>query len=268
MIQATAPRKKVDRVSSMIRPGTVALALLTLTSLLPGKLACADRELSRDARIALIRGLGSEIAVTKVTLPRGKHGVKVDAQGKLDKEGADKELRQHGPAILPGMPVEITRLIFKSNRLILEINGGGKSGKKWYHHIQIGIGTQTMPIAQQPAVLTYGSSITLELPAKFGDLTVDKAKKLLASTLDFTRHSPTVLYATTTPPKFKEAIKKHEVLVGMDRDTVLSSKGPPDRKVREDHPDGTMEEDWIYGLPPHVLYVIFENDVVTRVKQY
>jgi hypothetical protein len=49
---------------------------------------------------------------------------------------------------------------------------------------------------------------------------------------------------------------------------VLSSKGAPDRKVREDRPDGTEEEDWIYGLPPHVLYVVFENDIVTRVHQY
>jgi hypothetical protein len=268
MIEATSHREKVVRASSLIRPATVALAVLTLTSLHPGKLTGADRELSRDARIALIRGLASEIAVTKVTLPRGKHGVEVDAKGNLDKEGADKELQRNGPAILPGMPVEITRLTFKPKRLVLEINGGGKHGKKWYQHIEIGIGNTTMPISQQPPVLTYGSSITLQLPDKSGDLTVEEAKKLLSTTLDFTRHSPTVLYSTATPPQFKEAIKKHEVLVGMDRDTVLSAKGPPDRKVREDHPDGTSEEDWIYGLPPHVLYVIFENDVVTRVKQY
>ena len=27
-------------------------------------------------------------------------------------------------------------------------------------------------------------------------------------------------------------------------------------------------EDWIYGLPPHVLFVTFENDVVTSVRQH
>lgn len=254
--------------SDVIRRALIAIALLMLMLLPPARLAGSDRELSRDARIALIRGLASEIAVTKVTLPRGKHGVEVDAKGNLDKQGADKELRQNGPAINPGMPVEITRLVFKSNRIIFEINGGGKSGKKWYQHIEIGMGGATVPISQAPPVLTYGSYIALKLPEFGGEITVDEAKKLLASTLDFTRHSPTVLYSPVTPPQYKEAIKKHEVLVGMDRDTVLSAKGPPDRKVREDHPDGTSEEDWIYGLPPHVLYVIFENDVVTRVKQY
>lgn len=244
----------------------LAMALVALFP--PGTLAGSNHELSKDARIALIRGLSSEIAVTKIALPRGKHGVVVDAKGALEKAGADKELRENGAAILPGMPVEITRLTFKSNRIIFEINGGGKSGKKWYQHIEVGVGTQTVPIAQQPPVLTYGSWIMLKLPEKSGDLTVEGAKKLLATTLDFTRHSPTVLYSRSTPPQFKEAINKHEVLVGMDRDTVLSSKGPPDRKVREDRPDGTSEEDWIYGLPPHVLYVVFEGDAVTRVHQY
>jgi hypothetical protein len=263
-----AHRETPYRDGGLIRPSPIAPALLLLTLLSPGVLAGSNRELSRDARIALIRGLSSEIAVTKVTLPRGKHGVVVDAKGALDKAGADKELRENGAAILPGMPVEITRLTFKPNRIILEINGGGKRGKKWYQRIEIGVGTQTTPIVQQPPVLTYGSWIALQLPEQSGELTVDEAKKLLATTLDFTRHSPTVLYSPSTPPEFKAAIQKHEVLVGMDRDTVLSSKGPPDRKVREDHPDGTSEEDWIYGLPPHVLYVIFEGDTVTRVRQY
>jgi hypothetical protein len=236
--------------------------------LLPGAAAGTNHGLSKDARIALIRGLSSEIVVTKITLPRGRHGVTVDAKGVMDKEEAEKELRQNGPAILPGMPVVITRLTFKSNRIVFEINGGGKRRKKWYQHIEVGVGAQTMPIAQQPPVLTYGSWISLKLPEQKEDLTVAEAKKLLASTLDFARHSPTVLYSPTVPPEFKEAIKNHKVLVGMDRDAVLSSKGPPDRKVREDRPDGTSEEDWIYGLPPHVLFVVFEGDAVTRVTQY
>jgi hypothetical protein len=194
--------------------------------------------------------------------------VVVDSKGNLDKEQAEKELHQNGPAILPGMPVVISRLRFKPNRIVFEINGGGKRRKKWYQHIEIGVGAQTMPISQQPPVLTYGSWISLRLPEQTDDFTVAEAKKLLASTLDFSRHSPTVLYSPATPPQFKEAIKDHKVLVGMDRDAVLSSKGPPDRKVREDHPDGTYEEDWIYGLPPHILYVVFEGDTVARVKQY
>jgi hypothetical protein len=251
-----------------LRAAPVACAAMLLALTLTPRDLYSDQDLTKEARIDLIRGLTSEIAVTKISLPRGKHGVILDTRGVLDQQQADKELHDNGPAILPGMPVEITRLKFKSNRIIFEINGGGKHGKKWYQHIEIGIGNQTTPIAPQPPVLTYGSWITLKLPNKIKNLTVAQAKHLLAAALDFTRHSPTVLYSRTTPPQFKEAIEKHQVLVGMDRDTVLSSKGPPDRKVREDRPDGSEEEDWIYGLPPHVLYVVFEGDTVTRVHQY
>ena len=45
----------------------------------------------RDAHIQLIRGLLREVAVSKVPLPRGKKGVRVDPQGKLDKADADSQ---------------------------------------------------------------------------------------------------------------------------------------------------------------------------------
>jgi len=90
---------------------------------------------------------------------------------------------------------------------------------------------------------------------------------MLAPVLDFDRHSPTVLYTPSVPPEIKEAIKNHQVIVGMDREAVLSSKGPPDRKVREER-NGVEFEDWIYGLPPHVIFVTFEGDTVTSVRQH
>jgi hypothetical protein len=96
---------------------------------------------------------------------------------------------------------------------------------------------------------------------------VEQVKKLLATVLDFERRSPTVLYTPTVPPEIKEAIKKHQVIVGMDRDAALSAKGPPDRKVREVR-NGAEQEDWIYGLPPHVLFVTFDGDTVVAVRQY
>jgi hypothetical protein len=37
--------------------------------------------------------------------------------------------------------------------------------------------------------------------------------------------------------------------------------------VREVH-EGVEKEDWIYGLPPHVLYVTFDGDLVVSVHQY
>ena len=224
--------------------------------------------MDRDAREALIRGLLREVAVSKVSLPRGAAGLRVDAQGKLDQGKADAELRTNGMSVKPGMPVEITRISFRPHELVFELNGGGKSGKKWYQHIEVGMGTQTSPVGpqQQPTMVT-GSSVTVAFGKPVPDLTVPQVKQILSGVLDFERRSPTVLYSPVLPPKFKEAIKKHEVLVGMDRDAVLSAKGSPDRRVREVR-EGSEQEDWIYGLPPHVLFVTFDGDNVIAVKQY
>ena len=40
-----------------------------------------------------------------------------------------------------------------------------------------------------------------------------------------------------------------------------------DRKVRETR-EASEQEDWIYGLPPHVLFVSFDGDTVAKVQQY
>jgi hypothetical protein len=221
----------------------------------------------RDTHIQLIRGLLREVAVSKVALPRGKKGVRVDPQGKLDKADADAQLSAQGMAIKAGMPVEISKLTFKSNAIVFEINGGGKKASKWYQHIEIGVGGVTTPLGQQPPVLAYGSWVTLVFPGKVPKLSVDQVKQALGNVLDFSRHSPTALYSPEVPPKIKEAIKNHQVIVGMDRDAVLSSKGPPDRKVREVR-EGVEQEDWIYGMPPHVLFVTFDGDSVINVHQY
>ena len=239
----------------------LCLALALSPSLFP------KEQSQRDIHIRLIRGLMREVAISKVPLPRGKKGVRVDSQGKLDKADADSQLGAHGMAIKAGMPVEITKITFKPEDIVFEINGGGKGSSKWYQHIEVGMGTATTPIAQQPPPMTYGSSVTLVFPGKLPDLSVDQVKQALGNVLDFSRHSPTVLYSPEVPPKIKEAIKNHQVIVGMDRNAVLSSKGSPDRRVREVR-DGVEQEDWIYGLPPHVLFVTFDGDSVINVRQY
>jgi hypothetical protein len=224
--------------------------------------------MDRNARIDIIRGLLREVGVTKVPLPRGKRGVRVDAQGKLDQRDAQKEMHVNGLAMQAGMPAEITKIEFKSKELIFEVNGGGRSGKKWYQHIEIGMGPETSPIGSQQQTLTaYGSSVTVDFGKALPDLTIPQVKKILSGVLDFERHSPTVLYSPNVTPEVKEAIKNHKVIVGMDRDAVLSAKGTPDRRVREER-NGSEQEDWIYGNPPHVLFVTFDGDQVVGVKQY
>lgn len=238
--------------------------MLALPGIAPGK----EKTLDKMGRFKLIRGLDREIAVTKIALPLGKHGVFVNGQGQVDEDFAQKELRAYGPAVKPGMPVEITKIKFKPNRIIFVINGG-KRHKKWYQHIQIVGAGVSQPTVQRETSVISGSYITLTFAdGKVPDLSVEQTKKLLHNVLDFHRHSPTVLYSPSLPKKFKEAIKEHRVLVGMNRDAVLSAKGPPFRKIRQTKPNGEETEDWLYGLPPHTLFVTFEGDSVIKVHQY
>src|SRR5271157_4765967 len=239
--------------SKMRPPVARALALL-ITALATFGLApplAAKKGLNEASRIEIIRGISSEIVVAKIALPRGKHGLYLNSQGKIDEQKLATEMKENGAAIRAGMPVEITKITFKGDDLLFEINHGGRSGKRWYQHIEMGVGGTTTPVGPQDAPV----------------LTADQVKKMLAPVLDFERHAPTVLYSPSLPPQTKAAIQKHEVLVGMDRDAVLSSKGPPDRKVRETR-DGDEQEDWIYGAPPHSLFVTFSGDTVIKVKQY
>jgi hypothetical protein len=240
----------------------------------PAGLFAKEQHLDQLGRILLIRGLDREIAVAKLMLPRGKHGLFINDKGQVDRDRAEKELRSNGTAIQPGIPVEITKIKFKDHAIIFVINNGGKSHKKWYQHIQIGMGGGGMmqpldPQQQRQNPIAYGSYITLNFKGeKVPDLSVEQAKKLLSAALDFHRQLPTELYSPKLPEKFKQAIKNHQVLVGMDKDAVLSAKGTPFRKVRETKPNGEQTEDWLYGLPPHVLFVTFSGDTVVKVHQY
>jgi hypothetical protein len=240
---------------------TLLLGILFSASALP-----AEEGLTRESRILLIRGLVKEIGVAKVALPRNKRGVTVTPQG-IDQKKHEEALRSAGVGVKPGMPTEITKISFKSDEIVLEVNGGPHTGKRWYEHIEVSTGVSARRVGQGNGAVALGSVIHLAFEKRVPDLSLAQAKQMLSAVLDFERHSPTVLYAPDVPPHIKEAIKNHEVVLGMSRDAVLSARGMPDRKVREVR-DGVEVEDWIYGLPPHVLMVTFDSDTVSAVHQY
>ena len=89
---------------------------------------------------------------------------------------------------------------------------------------------------------------------------------MLRPVFDFDSKSAVDAYLESVPPKIKEAIKNHQVLVGMNREMVIYSKGRPQKKIREK--DGEVDyEDWIYGDPPQdVDFVRVVGDEVIRVE--
>src|ERR1700756_470796 len=117
-------------------------ATLAFLALVPG-LSWAGNNLTVEDRIELMRGLTSEFANVKVLLPRSKKPLDFDVNGSWDKKSWEDAARQFGAAARNGDQVQITRIAIQDDSILFEINGGIKSGKKWYDGVQVGIGGTT-----------------------------------------------------------------------------------------------------------------------------
>ena len=112
-----------------------------------GFLGAADRKLTAEERIELIRGLTAEYATAKVPIPRSKKPLILESQGTFDEKLWMAIGREEGPAARAGDLVQVTKVSLDDKRILLELNGGAGAGSKWYEHIQIGHGaTRTTPI--------------------------------------------------------------------------------------------------------------------------
>ena len=213
-----------------------------------------------------MRGLSAEYATAKLTIPRSKKPLPISATGKLDKEKWDEAARENGPAMRLGDMVQITRVEISGSEIILELNGGFRSGPKWHERIQVGMGGGTAPISQGSRP-TSGTVISLRFDDGVPPMEIKEYKKLLAPLLDFEKRSATENYLESLPPPLQAAIREKRALEGMDRDQVLMALGRPRHKERETK-DGIDLEDWIYGEPAgKITFVTFAGGKVIKVKE-
>jgi len=231
-------------------------------------LPAPERELTPEERIELIRGLTAEYATAKTFLPRSRKPLKFDSSGTFDKKEWEAVGKEFGPAARVGDLVQISKVTLEDDRIVLEINGGFKGGRKWYERIQVGMGTQTRPIAiGQNTNAPGGTTIALLFQRRVPPLKAVEVKKILTPVLDFEKRSATEQYVESLPPAVQQAIKEKRAVEGMDREQVLLALGRPVRRVRETK-DGQELEDWIYGTPPgRIVFVTFEGNKVVRVKE-
>ena len=107
----------------------------------------ADKLMPED-RVEIIRGLTAEYGTVKAFLPRSKKPLPYNHDGTYDKKHWEEAGREMGPAARVGDLVQITKVEIESDKILLEINGGVKSGRKWYERIEVGMGQRTSPIGQ------------------------------------------------------------------------------------------------------------------------
>ena len=109
----------------------------------------AKTKLSDEERIEIIRGLTAEHATAKTMIPRSRKPLIVQSEGaKLDKSAWDDAMKEFGPAARSGELVRVTKIAIEDDRILFEINGGMKSGKKWYEHVEVGMGGSGTPIGR------------------------------------------------------------------------------------------------------------------------
>ena len=244
--------------------GWTALAVLSLTP----SLAVAGNKLTLQDRIELTRGLTAEYATVKQLLPRSKKALPFEASGTFDKQRWEEVARESGPAARVGDLVQVTHVDIEDDKLVLKINGGGGSGRKWYQGLEIGLGNSTTPVSRGDSNAVGGAVIEVLFHKPLEPIKAAEIKKLLAPVLDFERRSASTMYADTLPPEIQAAVKEKRAMVGMDREQVILALGRPEHKSRETDKDGLEVEDWVFGRPPgKITFVTFNGPKVIKVKE-
>jgi hypothetical protein len=230
-----------------------------------------SEKMTAQTRLMVMRSLQSERVFARILLPQGDKGIKIK-NGVVSPSEAKiaQEIAEFGPAAKPGDRCVITDVQIKENLIILDLNGGSKKHEKWFQHIQVGsnAGMGTMPGGPSPQSLdAHGTTVTLEFDKYIPEITGDRVRELLSPVMDFKALTTAEAYEKTLPPKVKEAIANHKILVGMDKEMVTFSKGRPPRKIRDKDDTGQDYEEWIYGNPPEeVDFVRFKGNEVARLE--
>jgi hypothetical protein len=229
----------------------------------------ADAErMSKQTRYEIIRDFETQLVYARTAFPMGAKGL-VLRQGVITPNGEELQqaLNLWGPAIKPGDPAHISFVRIKDDHIHFEINGGPVHRKKWYQHIEIaGASGQTVSAPSDPQANPHGSFVDVYFDKYVPEMTAQQMRQVLSPVLDFNARNKEQAYLDTVPPKVKEAIQAHHVLVGMNQEMVLHARGKAPRKVREREGE-TVYEEWIYGEPPaDVDFVRFVGDEVVRVE--
>jgi hypothetical protein len=234
----------------------------------PTHVTLTQSELDAKTRLELIRVLQAEQGFAMRPFPRGRKGLTLVANGELKPAGEDylNMITSAGTCAKPGDRLVLTDVKIDRSKIVFDLNGGPDEKHRFLRHIQIGSGPVMNPVVQGDEQEATGARLTLEFKGHVPELTGADVKALLSPLISFDVKTPIQAFTDTLPPKLKEAILNHHVMVGMSTDMVLFAKGQPETKTRE--MEGQMPfEEWIYGRPPKdVEFIRINGNRVIRVE--
>ena len=251
----------------------LASCLIACGFLLFNSAYAADKKLTEDDKVEILRGLLSEYATAKYYLPRSPKPLQFKSDGTWDKQAWQMTQMKYGVAAREGDQIQITKINIQDDKITFEFNHGMKGHSSWRDHVQVGMAgpigggvQQTNP--NQSTSAPSGTTLVLLFDKQIPEITSADIKKILAPVLSFSHESATEDYVSTLPAPIQEAIKANKAVDGMDRDQVLLALGRPRRKERNTTTDGVEREDWIYGEPPgKITFVTFANSKVIQIKE-
>jgi hypothetical protein len=233
------------------------------TAYKPTNIPLPTEKMTERGRRELVRSLEAEQGFAHRALPVGVITLKANGELLPDAEKYRQMIFQKGQAAAPGDRVVITALDIKGDRIVIDVNGGPYAKHRFLSHISL----NDAPVAATNGPQATGSRVTLVFPNGVPEISGPEIKALLEPVIDFGVKSGDQAYADTLPPRLRDAVAAHEVLVGMSHRMVLASLGAPESKVREQpsgDPNGARYEEWIYGhVPQTVKFVRFVGDRVT-----
>lgn len=225
--------------------------------------------MSKQTRYQIIRDFETQVVYSRATFPMGSRGLILkDGTTSPNGDALLQMLALAGPSIRPGDPAQISYVRIHENYIHFDLNGGPIHRKKWYERIEVsGTGGSPVPVTQnQSTDNPHGSYLDLYFDKYVPEMSAAQLRALLFPVLDFNARNKEQAYLDTVPPKVKEAIQAHHVLVGMNTEMVIHARGKPPKKVREKDGD-TEYEEWIYGeFPQDVDFVRIIGDEVVRVE--
>ena len=226
--------------------------------------------MSKETRYNIIRDFETQLVYSRTIFPMGSKGL-ILKDGMITPNGEKlrQELALWGPSVKPGDPIHLSFVQIKDNHIHFDINGGPVRRKKWYQRVQVygNSGTPVNPQSDDPIQNAHGSYLDIYFDKYVPEMTAQQLRDLLFPVLDFSAHNKEEAYLDTVPPKVKQAIQAHHVLVGMNSEMVIHAMGKPPMKDREKDGEGVEYEEWIYGQSPQdVNFVRFVGDEVVRVE--
>ena len=238
-----------------------------LNLLLIGSLAFgANEKLTPEQRVELIRGLSAEYATVKVLLPRSKKALEFEIGGTVNKEQWNAAAKEMGPAARAGDLIQITKVDIDNDKITFEINGGLKSGRKWYDHVSVGMGSGGQ-VSGPSGSATLGTTLVVKFAKGVPPVDSAEMKKVLKPLFDFDKQTATEAYVDSLPPEVKKAVNEQRVIEGMDKDQVILAIGKPRLKSRETK-DGNETEDWVYGQAPgKIMFLTFQSSKVVKIRE-